>query len=124
MTTKQLISTAILTAATFAVSAPAAVMADPPAVGAPTIPGAFINSPTTQGPNGGEFTANFADNGRFESFGRVDQHYQAFDLTTARSRRQASARQKLNAKAEQSGVNGVFTSFTNQLRSIDESDSR
>ncbi len=120
MTTKQVITSAVLAAATFAISAPVAVMADPPAVGVPSIPGAFFNSPTTQGPQGGEFTANFSDQGRLEGFGRADQHYQNFDLTTERGRRQASARQKRTSRSEQASVNGVFTSFTNQLRSIDE----
>jgi hypothetical protein len=49
--------------------APLPASADPPAVGAPTIPAVFVGAPTNDNPSAGEFTVNFASNGDYEGIG-------------------------------------------------------
>jgi hypothetical protein len=60
---------------------PAAASADPPAVGAPTIPAVFVGAPTNDNPNAGEFTINFASNGDYEGIGVAPEPALVRDLT-------------------------------------------
>ncbi len=66
--------------------------ADPPAAVAPDAAVVFIGAPTTQGSQGGEFTLNFDDLGRFEGVGRAPDHPGPFNLTPEEARRQARVR--------------------------------
>jgi hypothetical protein len=60
---------------------PAAASADPPAVGAPTIPAVFVGAPTNDNPNAGAFTVNFASNGDYEGVGIAPEPPLVRDLT-------------------------------------------
>jgi hypothetical protein len=61
--------------------APALASADPPAVGAPTIPPVFVGAPTNDNPNAGQFTVNFASNGTYEGVGIAPEPPLVRDLT-------------------------------------------
>jgi hypothetical protein len=60
---------------------PAAASADPPAVGAPTIPAVFVGAPTNDNANAGAFTVNFASNGDYEGVGIAPEPPLVRDLT-------------------------------------------
>ncbi len=106
---------AVASIATFA--GPIAALADPPAVGAPIIPGPFIGAPTTQNQYGGEETVNFSGDGHFEGVGRAHEHYANFDVSPRRYKPQASNRKRLS-RADRAITNDEFTSFDQQLQSI------
>jgi len=96
---------------------PVAALANPPAVGAPIIPGPFVGAPTTQNQYGGEATVNFAGDGRFEGVGRPAEHYSNFDIQPRAFKPQASNRKRVS-RTERAITNDEFTSFDQQLQAI------
>ncbi|MBC5821628.1 MAG: hypothetical protein GIX01_06575 [Candidatus Eremiobacteraeota bacterium] len=105
---------AALTAA--AIALPSVAAADPPAAEPPHAPPVFQGAPTTQGQQGGAFTLNFDDLGRFEGVGRAPEPPRNIDLTPGRERRQAGS---LGASATNAATDKVFLSFLRQLRNVD-----
>jgi len=96
---------------------PVVALADPPSVGAPTIPGPFIGAPTTQNQYGGEETINFSGDGHFEGIGRAPEHYANFDVQPRGYKPQASNRKRVS-RYERAATKDEFTSFDQQLQSI------
>ncbi len=104
--------------ATTVTAFPAGALADPPAATAPIPPPVFVGAPTTQGPQGGAFTLNFDDLGRFEGVGRADEHAQPFGLTPEQQRAQARA---TSPQAQNAATDRIFLSFLRQLRTVETS---
>jgi hypothetical protein len=97
-------------------AAPVAASADPPAVGAPTIPPVFVGASTNDNPNAGEFTVNFDASG-YRGVGIAPEPPLTRDLTPAPVRVFTQARPVANTfSAERSSVDGLFVSFRRELR--------
>ncbi len=94
--------------------APAAVLADPPAVGAPGIPPVFIGARTNDNPNAGQFTVNFASTGTYLGTGSPEDPPLTRDLTPSRSVEIRQAR--ASAPRQNAYVDRLFVSFKEQLR--------
>jgi len=93
-----------------AIVLPSVALADPPAA-----------APTTQGAQGGAFTLNFTDLGRFEGVGRAAEPPWNTDLTPEQERRQARQLEARNSAA----TDRLFLSFLRQLQAVDKAvDSR
>ncbi len=99
-----------------AIVLPSVAVADPPAAEPPHAPPVFQGAPTTTGQQGGAFTVNFDDVGRFQGVGRAPEPRRNIDLTPGRERRQASS---LAARANNAATDQVFLGFLRQLRNVD-----
>jgi hypothetical protein len=97
-------------------AAPVAASADPPAVGAPTIPPVFTGAPTNDNPNAGEFTVNFDSSG-YRGIGIAPEPPLTRDLTSTPVRVFAQARPvALTSAIERSSVDSLFVGFRRELR--------
>jgi hypothetical protein len=97
-------------------AAPVAASADPPAVGAPTIPPVFVGAPTNDNPNAGEFTVNFDTSG-YRGIGIAPEPPLIRDLTPGPVRVFAQARPvAITSETERSSVDGLFVVFRRELR--------
>ncbi len=104
-----------------AIVLPSVALADPPAAAPPNVPPVFAGAPTTQGAQGGAFTLNFTDLGRFEGVGRAAEPPWNTDLTPEQERRQARQLEARNSAA----TDRLFLSFLRQLQAVDKAvDSR
>ena len=110
-------ATIAMAALAMIVAAPAAALADPPAVTVAPIPGPFVGAPTNTDPNAGQFTVNFDDQGRYLGTGRAPEHYGNVDLghRPVREQRREQARTPVQERA---AVDGVFVSLERQLRTL------
>ncbi len=97
-----------------AIIVPSVALADPPAAAPPHAPPVFAGAPTTQGAQGGTFTLNFTDLGRFEGVGRAPEPPWNMDLTPEQERRQARELAARNSAA----TDRVFLSFLRQLQNV------
>ncbi len=104
---------AALTCAT--VVLPSVALADPPAAEPPHAPPVFQGAPTTLGAQGGAFTLNFGDLGRFEGVGRAPGPRWNTDLTPEQERRQA---REITAR-NNAATNRIFEAFLRQLQNVD-----
>lgn len=112
-------ATMIMALAAAAVAAPLAVLADPPAVGTPTLPAPFIGAPMNDDPNNGQFTVNFDDQGRYLGTGTAPEHLANFELSPATAPGRLQARsERRPALGERAAVNSVFSDFQERLRVV------
>ena len=99
---------------------PIAAQADPPAVGAPTIPPVFVGAPTNDNPNAGEFTVNFDSTG-YRGIGTSPEPPLTRDLTEDGSQpayRQAGSVTVAPTTGEKTSVDRLFVGFAQQLRDL------
>ena len=93
---------------------PVAASADPPAVGAPTIPPVVVGAPTNDNPNAGQFSVDFDSTGAYQGIGTAPEPALTRDLTPQTERRQARA---VEPRAqERASVNHLFANLAQQLR--------
>ncbi|MBD5633085.1 MAG: hypothetical protein IAI49_01300 [Candidatus Eremiobacteraeota bacterium] len=94
---------------------PAAALADPPAVGAPTIPAVFTGAPTNDNPNAGEFTVNFDSDG-YRGIGSAPEPPLTRDMTPSTKRVFRQARANAPSAGESRSVDGLFANLRRELR--------
>lgn len=112
-------ATMIMALAAAAVVTPLAVLADPPAVMAPTLPAPFIGAPMNDNPNNGQFSVNFDDQGRYLGTGTAAEHLSNFDLSPATAPGHVQARVERRASSgEVAAVDTVFADFAVRLRAV------
>jgi hypothetical protein len=97
-------------------AAPVAASADPPAVGAPTIPPVFVGAPTNDNPNAGQFQVNFDSSG-YRGIGIAPEPPLTRDLKPGTVRAYAQARPvATTTSGERSSVDSLFVGFRRELR--------
>ena len=98
------------------VALPVMASADPPAVGAPSIPAVFVGAPTNDNPNAGQFTVNFASNGDYEGTGIAEPPASPRDLTVNPGRPQGRVSATTPSATERASVDRIFARLRDELR--------
>ena len=97
----------ILMLAAAAAAIPAVALGNPPAVGAPAIPGPFVGAPTNDDPNAGQFSVDVTN----RHVGRAPERFGRLVASARYGRRQARASAEPSV-AQRRAIDRVFVTFS------------